>query len=76
MQERIREIERAFRRAGLPNLIEGYSAAEDVFTRALPFLTLVFLLEILNALNLEWIWWRTCSPSWVAWGSCSGPPDC
>jgi hypothetical protein len=57
MQERIREIERAFRRAGLPNLIEGYSAAEDVFTRALPFLTLVFLLEILNALNLEWIWW-------------------
>jgi hypothetical protein len=57
MQERIRELERAFRRAGLPNLIEDYSAAEDIFTRALPFLTLVFLLEIFNALNLEWVWW-------------------
>lgn len=57
MQQRIREIERSFRRAGLPNLIEDYSAAEDVFTRALPFLTLVFLLEIFNALNLEWAWW-------------------
>jgi hypothetical protein len=57
MQERIRELERSFRRAGLPNLIEDYSAAEDVFTRALPFLTLVFLLEIFNALNLEWAWW-------------------
>ncbi|HEV8564257.1 MAG TPA: hypothetical protein VGR41_05045, partial [Actinomycetota bacterium] len=57
MQQRIREIERSFRRAGLPNLIEDYSAAEDVFTRALPSLTLVFLLEIFNALNLEWAWW-------------------
>lgn len=46
--------ERRFRRAGLPLFIEGYSATEDVFTRALPFLTLVFLLTMLEALNLEW----------------------
>jgi hypothetical protein len=57
VEDRIRELERAFRRAGLPNFIEDYSASEDVFTRALPFLTLVFLLELLNALNLEWPWW-------------------
>jgi hypothetical protein len=57
MQARIREIERSFRRAGVPNLIEDYSAAEDVFTRALPFLGLVFVLELLNAMNLDWPWW-------------------
>ena len=57
MDDRIPELERAFRRAGVPNLIEDYSASEDVFTRALPLLTLVFLLELLNALNLDWPWW-------------------
>jgi hypothetical protein len=54
VDDRIRELERAFRRAGVPNLIEGYSAAEDVFTRAIPVLTLVFVLELFNSLNLEW----------------------
>jgi hypothetical protein len=44
----------AFRRAGLPLLIEDYSAREDVFTRALPFLTLWFAAELLNALNFSW----------------------
>jgi len=57
VEQRIRELERAFRRAGLPNLIEDYTAAEDVFTRALPFLTLVFLLELFNALDLQFPWW-------------------
>lgn len=54
---KIREYETAFRRAGLPNLIENYSAAEDIFTRALPLLTLIFVLEIFNALNLNYPWW-------------------
>ena len=54
MDERIRELERAFRKAGMPNLIRGYSATEDVFTRAIPLLTLVFVLEMFNALNLSW----------------------
>ena len=57
MDQRIRELERSFRQAGVPNLIEDYSAAEDVFTRALPFLTLVFLLELSNALDLQFPWW-------------------
>jgi hypothetical protein len=46
--------ERGFRRAGLPLLIEDYSAREDVFTRAVPVLTLVLLLEVLGAINLKW----------------------
>ena len=51
---RIRELERDFRRSGLPLLSEDYSATEDVFTRAIPLLTLVFVLEILGAINLDW----------------------
>jgi hypothetical protein len=57
VEQRIRELERSFRQAGVPNLIEDYSAAEDVFTRALPLLTLVFVLELFNALDLEFPWW-------------------
>ena len=51
------QYERAFRRAGLPLFIEDYSATEDVFTRALPFLSLVFLVLVVGALNLEWPVW-------------------
>src|SRR3546814_8362249 len=40
-----------FTARGTPHLIEGYSAAEDVFTRDLPVLTLVLLLEVGGALN-------------------------
>ena len=42
-----------FRRAGLPLLIEDYSAREDVFTRAVPLLALVLLVEVLGAIDLE-----------------------
>jgi hypothetical protein len=52
--DEIAAYERRFRRAGLPLLIEGYSATEDIFARALPFLTLVFLISVLGALNLRW----------------------
>ena len=48
------DYEQRFRRAGLPLLIEGFSAREDVFTRAYPLLALVFTVEVLGALNLEW----------------------
>jgi hypothetical protein len=51
---RIQELERDFRSAGLPLLSEDYSATEDVFTRAIPLLALVFVVEILGAINLEW----------------------
>jgi len=50
----IRDYERKLRRAGLPLLIEDYSAREDVFTRAIPFLGFWFLAMCLNGSNLEW----------------------
>ena len=53
---RIRELERGFRRDGLPNLIVDLSATQDIFTRAIPFLSLVFVLEIVNALDVEAGW--------------------
>ena len=55
-QQRIRELERGFRRDGLPNLIVDLSATEDVFTRAIPFLTVVFMLEVVNALAVNASW--------------------
>ena len=51
---RIGELERRFRSAGLPLLAEHYSATEDVFTRAIPVLAVVFVFEILGAINLDW----------------------
>jgi len=51
---RIRELEGRFRSAGLPLLAEDYSATEDVFNRAIPLLAVVFVLEILGAINLDW----------------------
>jgi hypothetical protein len=51
---RIRELEGRFRAAGLPLLTEDYSATEDIFTRAIPLLSVVFVLEILGAINLDW----------------------
>lgn len=51
--EEIRATERWFVRRGLPHLIDDYSAAEDVFTRALPLLTLIFLLSMVGAVNEE-----------------------
>jgi hypothetical protein len=55
-EQRIRELERGFRRDGLPNLIVDLSATEDIFTRALPFLALVFVLEIANAFAVSAGW--------------------
>lgn len=42
---------------GLPHFIEDYSATRDIFTRALPLLSLVFVFEMFTALNLDWAWW-------------------
>jgi hypothetical protein len=53
---RIRELERGFRRDGLPNLIVDLSAAEDIFTRAIPFLAVVFVVEVINALDVNAGW--------------------
>ncbi|MGA7434190.1 MAG: hypothetical protein WBW44_01075 [Solirubrobacterales bacterium] len=48
------EYERAFRKAGLPLLIEDYSPASDIFNRAVPLIGFVMLLEILAPLNSDW----------------------
>jgi hypothetical protein len=48
--------ERRFRRAGLPLFIEDYSATEDIFTRSVPLLGLVFVGEVLLAVNEDWPW--------------------
>jgi hypothetical protein len=48
---RIDELERGFRRDGLPNLILDFSAAEDVFTKAIPLLTVVFVVEVVTAMD-------------------------
>ena len=45
------------RRAGLPLLIEDYSAFEDIFTRAVPLLALVFGVQLLGAVKLDWPVW-------------------
>jgi hypothetical protein len=50
-------LERRFRRAGLPLFIQDYTATEDIFTRAIPILALVFVAMVLNALNLKWGFW-------------------
>jgi hypothetical protein len=50
----IEEYESQFRRAGLPFFIEDYSATRDVFPRTAPFLTIVFLGEMLGAIKLDW----------------------
>ena len=51
------EVERWFRAQGIPHFIDDYSATRDVFTRALPMLTLVLVLELVGALNFSWPWW-------------------
>jgi hypothetical protein len=49
--------EQRLRRAGLPLLIEDYSAYEDVFTRAVALLGLVFIGQLLGAVQLDWPLW-------------------
>ena len=49
--------ERRFRKAGLPLFIEDYSAASDVFNRAIALLALVFVVELLGAIDLDWAWY-------------------
>ncbi len=55
--EQLAAYERRLRRAGLPLLIEDYSAWEDVFTRAVPLLSLVVTGQLLGAVDKDWPWW-------------------
>ena len=51
------DVERWFRSRGIPHFIDDYSASRDVFTRAVPALTLILVLELVGAMNFEWPWW-------------------
>lgn len=46
-----------FVRRGLPHVIHGYSATEDVFTRAAPFLGVVFFLEMFGSFDDRFEGW-------------------
>ncbi len=50
--------ERWFVQRGLPHAIEDYSATEDVLTRAAPFLTAVFFLEVFASFDDRFQGWR------------------
>ena len=52
------ETERWFIRRGIPHFIDRYNAAEDVFTRSLPILSLVFVVEVVLAADFDWLWWQ------------------
>lgn len=56
--EVLHATERWFLRRGLPHLIEGYRASEDVFTRSVEVLVLVALVETTDAVEREWRWWQ------------------
>ena len=57
----IERTERWFVSQGLPHFIADYSATEDIFTRALPLLTLIFVIEVAGAVNVDWVWWANLS---------------
>lgn len=57
-EQRRRDVEHWFLQRGIPHFIHDYRATEDVFTRALPVLLLVVLLEVFGAADLEWRWWQ------------------
>jgi hypothetical protein len=51
---RLDEFEARFRRAGLPLFVAGTTARTEVWTRAAPVLGLVFIGEVLGAVDLQW----------------------
>lgn len=51
IQAELKGYEAAFRRDGLPMLTEDYSPSYDIFTRAVPLLGFVLLLELLGPVN-------------------------
>ncbi len=48
---------------GVPHFIESYNASEDVLTRALPILVLLFLFSSISAIDLDWAAWEIVTAS-------------
>jgi hypothetical protein len=53
----ISATERWFLKRGLPHFIDDYSPTRDVLTRAVPLLTLIFLVEVANAPRRDFPIW-------------------
>ncbi len=56
-EDAITATERWFRRRGIPHFTEDHGAHRSILTRALPFLTLTLVIEVLLVFNVEWSWW-------------------
>jgi len=65
-------VEEWFLSRGIPHFIERYSATRDVFTRALPALTLVLILELIGVLDLSWPWWGNVAVAGAGFGALVG----
>ena len=65
-------VERWFRSRGIPHFIGDYSASRDVFTRAVPTLTVILVLELVGALNAAWPWWANLGVAAASLGALLG----
>ena len=65
MTSRREAVERWFIRRGVPHVIHDYRATTDVFTRAVPFLALVFLIEIFASFGDRFDGWAQFGVFWA-----------
>jgi hypothetical protein len=64
----ITDTERWFLKRGLPHFIADYSPTRDVLTRAVPLLTLIFLVEVANAPSRDFPLWLSILAVVVGFG--------
>ena len=73
MTSRREAVERWFIRRGVPHVIHDYRATTDVFTRAVPFFALVFLIEIFASFGDRFDGWAQfgvfCAGAAIALGA-------
>lgn len=72
MTSRREATERWFIRRGVPHVIHDYRASTDVFTRAVPFLALVFLVEIFASFGDRFDGWAQFGVFWAGAGIALG----
>ncbi|MCB0994726.1 MAG: hypothetical protein KDB21_06530 [Acidimicrobiales bacterium] len=68
MQESLDATERWFIRRGLPFAIDAYSVTDDILTRTVPFLSLVFLAEVALAFGDRFTGWGQAAVVVGGWG--------
>ncbi|MDX6664110.1 MAG: hypothetical protein QOG68_316, partial [Solirubrobacteraceae bacterium] len=56
-RDELAALERGFHRAGLPSFIAERTASNDIWTRAVPLLAVVFGFEVLGAVDLKLAVW-------------------